>query len=176
MASRLSLEQTKCFLQNLATALIPGSRFALWVESTSKRNKFMAVLLPKDYDPSNLYSTATVKWLRISPLYDNTLRINGLDSLLAKSSPNLMIRPERAVELDWLASTFNCSYNEVCQLVIRSIRSKANSAMQNYENKLNTFNVKAISIKHCGDGEVVGETYFCKSIEELYVWADLHAN
>lgn len=182
MPKKTSLDQARAFLKNLASAMLPGSTFALWVESTSQKNKFNAVLLPKDYDPDKWMSIDEQLDLVVKPLFEEKLAINGLDSFLKKCNPYLMLRPGQAVTLDWLIDTFKCDADELHQVVLRSIRAKANAAMKmrglfNYNTHVferGTFCLALSSIKHTPTYS--NKTPNFKSLEELYVWADLHAN
>lgn len=183
MPKKTSLDQARAFLKNLASAMLPGSTFALWVESTSHKNKFNAVLLPKDYDPDNWLSIAKQLDLVVKPSFEEELAINGLDSFLKKCNPYLMLRPGQAVTLDWLIDTFKCDADELHQVVLRSIRAKANAALKRrggwFNDKTQGFEsgtfCLAVSLnKHTLTYS--NKTPNFKSLEELYVWADLHAN
>ena len=182
MPKKTSLDQARAFLKNLASAMLPGSTFALWVESTSHKNKFNAVLLPKDYDPDNWLSIAKQLDLVVKPSFDEELAINGLDSFLKKCNPYLMLRPGQAVTLDWLIDTFKCDADELHQVVLRSIRAKANAALKRrggwFHDNRQGFESGTICLVTSNKytSTYSNKTPNFKSLEELYVWADLHAN
>ena len=182
MPKKTSLDQARAFLKNLVSAMLPGSTFALWVEATSKKNKFYAVLLPKDYDPSKWLSTAKHLDLVVKPSFEEELAINGLDSVLKKCNHYLMLRPGQVVTLDWLIDTFKCDADELHQVVLRSIRAKANAALKRdgwYNGDPSGFESGTFCLATSLNKHTLtysNKTPNFKSLEELYVWADLHAN
>ena len=105
------------------------------------------------------------------------MTVNGLDSILSKSSPKMMLMPSQVVSMQWLVKAFNCSLDDICQVVLHSFKSAAQKSMKDswfgndafqlaigdyYYDRVHTVNVKT-------------QTDFFKSMDELYVWADLHA-
>ena len=174
MPKKLSLEQSKAFLQNLASALMPGYEFALWIEATANKNKFIAMLRHKAPNPI-LQKESLFLYIVASGFYREyiPIPINGLDSFLKKSNPALMFRPNQYMTLDEIAENIHCDLETLYYTVIKAIKNKIHKVLTSYDNDRHVFTIQATKRNnHTGEAS----TEVLKTMEELYVWADLHAN
>ena len=172
MPNKLSLEQSKAFLQNLASALMPGYEFALWIEATANKNKFTAMLRHKA--PNPILQKESLFLRIVAPgFYREYIPINGLDSFLKKSNPALMFRPNQYMTLDEIAENIHCDLETLHYTVIKAIKNRIHKALTYYDNDCHVFTIQATK-RNNNTSEA--STEILKTMEELYVWADLHAN
>ena len=87
-----------------------------------------------------------------------------------------MLCPDQAVDLEWLVDTFKCDPNKLYQMVLHEIRSRASAALNNQvRDGQKKFFIKAVENSMFDVIPDIKTAEF-SSMEELYIWADLHAN
>lgn len=168
MPRTLTAGQARTFFTNLANALVPGSTFGLWVESTSKRNRFYFAAAVGD---KNGFLEEKVMLFIFKPRMPENIPCNGLDSVLAKACPELMLRPNVFMTIDKIASLLNASADAVYLHALSAFKKKMAEVLSTWDRSSVWKNQVGLKDRHGSEPSLTSEM---SSFDELLVWADLN--
>ena len=165
MAKKYSKEQIKIFLDNLALSLLADSKFVLRIQTTSTKNRFFAEIAAKNGNTYELWFSKNQSGL----FFYQQLSITGLNQLIAKTNPILMLRPNQILSVETIISTLNLNADETYSKVFDSIKNHFNYMIKNEK----TCAIAAYEFDHDSWKNIIKRSPEFSCIEELMVWADL---